>query len=81
MWIVILVGVLLILQVLRGYSTTSQEIAFSEFLNRVDDGQVSRVLIKGDEIFVRTTGAAEESATAPRYDLHTFSPGYDDLVK
>ena len=81
MWIVILVGVLLILQVLRGYSTTSTEIAFSDFLDRVADGQVSRVLIKGDEIFVRTTGAAEESATAPRYDLHTFSPGYDDLVK
>jgi cell division protease FtsH len=81
MWIVILVGVLLILQVLRGYSTTSQEIAFSDLLDRVADGQVSRVLIKGDEIFVRTKGAAEESATAPRYDLHTYSPGYDDLIK
>ena len=81
MWIVILVGVLLILQVLRGYSTTSQEIAFSELLDRLSDGQVSRVLIKGDEIFVRSRGAAEESATAPRYDLHTYNPGYDDLIK
>ena len=80
MWVVILVGVLLILQVLRGYSTTSREIAFSEFLDRVADGQVSRVLIKGEEIFVRSTGAAEESATAPRYDLHTYNPGYDDLI-
>ncbi len=80
MWVVILVGVLLILQVLRGYSTTSREIAFSEFLDRVADGEVSRVLIKGEEIFVRSTGAAEESATAPRYDLHTYNPGYDDLI-
>ena len=80
MWVVILVGVLLILQVLRGYSTTSREIAFSEFLDRVADGQVSRVLIKGEEIFLRSTDAAEESATAPRYDLHTFNPGYDDLI-
>jgi cell division protease FtsH len=81
MWIVILVGVLLILQVLRGYSTTSQEIAFSELLDRVADGKVSRVLIKGEEIFVRSTGAVEESPTAPRYDLHTYNPGYDDLIK
>ncbi|HSO23477.1 MAG TPA: ATP-dependent zinc metalloprotease FtsH [Chondromyces sp.] len=80
MWVVILVGVLLILQVLRGYSTTSREIAFSEFLDRVAGGEVSRVLIKGEEIFVRSTGAAEESATAPRYDLHTYNPGYDDLI-
>ena len=46
MWIVILVGVLLILQVLRGYNTTSREIPFSEFLDRVADGQIERVLIK-----------------------------------
>jgi cell division protease FtsH len=81
MWIVILIGVLLILQVLRGYSTTSREIAFSEFLDRVADRQVARVLIKGEEIFIRSTGAADESATAPRYDLHTYNPGYDDLIK
>jgi cell division protease FtsH len=81
MWIVILIGVLLILQVLRGYSTTSREIAFSEFLDRVADRQVARVLIKGEEIFIRSTGADDESATAPRYDLHTYNPGYDDLIK
>ncbi len=81
MWLVILIGVLLILQVLRGYSSTSREIPFSEFLDRVAGGDVSRVLIKGEEIFVRSTDAGEESATAPRYDLHTYNPGYDDLIK
>jgi cell division protease FtsH len=80
MWVVILVGVLLILQVLRGYSTTSREISFSEFLDRVADRKVSRVLIKGEEIFIRSTDAIEESATAPRYDLHTYNPGYDELI-
>jgi cell division protease FtsH len=80
MWIVILVGVLLILQVLRGYGATSQEIAFSEFLDRADDGQIERVLIKGDEIFISSSSADEDGTTGPRYDLHTYNPGYDDLI-
>ncbi len=80
MWVVILVGVLLILQVLRGYNSTSREIAFSEFLDRVGGGDVQRVLIKGEEIFIRTDRAAEETAAAPRYDLKTYNPGYDELI-
>jgi cell division protease FtsH len=80
MWIVILIGVLLILQVLRGYNTTSREISFSELLDRVGDGQIERVLIKGDEIFIRSTDAADDSAASPRYDLYTYNPGYDDLI-
>ncbi len=80
MWIVILVGVLLILQVLRGYNTTSRDISFSEFLDRVADDEVQRVLIKGDEIFIRSNAALEESAASPRYDLQTYNPGYDDLI-
>jgi len=81
MWVVILVGVLLILQVLRGYNTTSREIAFSEFLDRVGDGQIERVLIKGEEIFIRSDEAVDDAAAGPRYDLSTYDPGYDDLVK
>ena len=77
MWVVILVGVLLILQVLRGYDTTSREISFSELLDRVADGQIERVLIKGDEIFIRSTEALDESTTSPRYDLYTYNPVYD----
>ncbi len=81
MWIVILVGVLLILQVLRGYSATSREIAFSEFLDRADDGQIEMVLIKGDEIFIASSAAGDGTAASPRYDLHTYNPGYDDLIQ
>ena len=82
MWIVILVGVLLILQVLRGYTDTSREIPFSEFLDRVSDGEVSQVLIKDGEIHIRTAGIEEAPGTGPqpRYDLFTYNPGYDDLV-
>ncbi len=81
MWIVILVGVLLILQALRGYSATSQEIAFSEFLDRADDGQIEMVLIKGDEIFIGSSAGGDGTAAGPRYDLHTVNPGYDDLIQ
>ena len=81
MWIVILVGVLLILQVLRSYSSTSQEIPFSEFLDRVAADKVSRVLIKGDEVFIRDKGAEEGSGPTPRYDAFSYDPGYPDLIK
>jgi cell division protease FtsH len=80
MWVVILVGVLLILQVLRGYNTSSREISFSEFLDRVGEGDIQRVLIKGEEIYVRSDQALEETAAAPRYDLKTYNPKYDGLI-
>jgi cell division protease FtsH len=80
MWLVILVGVLLIFSVLRNYSTTSKEVAFSEFLDSVAAGQVDRVLIKGEEIHIHSTGV-EDTGPAPRYDRFTYNPGYDDLIK
>jgi cell division protease FtsH len=79
MWLVILVGVMLIFSVLRGYSTTSREIAFSEFLDSVAAGNVDRVLIKGDEIHMRAVGS-EDIGPKPRYDRFTYNPGYDDLI-
>jgi len=80
MWAVILVGVLLILQVLRGVTDTSQEIAFSDFLDRVATGEISEVLIKGEEILI-STQADETDPTMPRYDHFTHDPGYDDLIE
>ncbi len=80
MWAVILVGALLILQVLRGVSDTSQEIAFSDFLDRVAGGEVSQVLVKGEEIFISTTAEVTDP-TKPRYDHFTYDPGYEDLIK
>jgi cell division protease FtsH len=79
MWLVILVGVLLMFSVLRGYSSTSREIAFSDFLDKVGQGEVSKVLIKGEEIHIKTAGS-EDSGPAPRYDHYTYNPKYDDLI-
>jgi ATP-dependent Zn protease len=67
MWVVILVGVLLILQVLRGVSETSKEVPFSDFLDQVAAGEVDRVLIKGEEIHIRTSKAEEGPVGAPRH--------------
>ena len=80
MWAVIIVGVMLILQVLRGYSTTSREIPFSEFLDRVAADEVQQVLIKREQIHIQTGMAREEDGPQPRYDHFTYNPGYDDLV-
>jgi ATP-dependent Zn protease len=70
MWLVILVGVLLMFSVLRGYSSTSREIAFSDFLDRVAQGQVSKVLIKGAEIHIKP----QRDSGPPRYDHFTTNP-------
>ncbi len=80
MWVVILVAMLLVWQVLHGYSSASQEIPFSEFLDRVAAGQVEAVLIKQGEIYIRTSGGAKEGVQ-PRYDLYTYNPDYPDLIK
>ena len=81
MWAVIIVGVLLILQVLKGYSSPSREIPFSDFLDSVADGKVQQVLIKAEQIHIQTDMVRDEAGPRPRYDLFTYNPGYDDLIK
>jgi cell division protease FtsH len=81
MWAVIIVGVMLILQVLRGYSDASREVPFSDFLDQIEAGDVQQVLIKGDEIHIQSAGVGgDESGPRPRYDRYTYNPGYDDLI-
>jgi len=81
MWIVILVGILLVWQMLQGYSSSSQEVPFSQFLDQVASGKVRGVLIKGETIHIRTRDSEDSSVTAPRYDQYTYDPGYPELVK
>ena len=80
MWLVILVAASLIVSVLRGYSSTAREVMFSEFLDAVGQGQVQQVLIKSEEIHIRTTSAESEEGR-PRYDAFTYDPGFPDLIK
>ncbi len=80
LWVVILVVVALLAQVVKNASSTSQEIPFSEFLDRVAAGDVGQVLIKDQQIHIRSTGVDEGDPARPRYDLFTYNPGYDDLI-
>jgi len=80
LWVVILVVVALLAQVVKNASSTSQEIPFSEFLDRVAAGDVSQVLIKDQQIHIRSAGVDEGDPARPRYDLFTYNPGFDDLI-
>ncbi len=77
--------VLVLVVVLWNWVTTTraatQEIPFSEFLDRVEKGQVSEVLIRGEEILGRSPQAPPRPFGQRPYEFITYSPGYPDLVK
>ena len=81
MWLVILVAASLIVSVLRGYSSSAREVMFSEFLDAVAQGQVSQVLIKAEEIHIRTSSAESEEGRPPATTPSPTTPGYPDLIK
>jgi cell division protease FtsH len=78
--------VIVLVVVLWNWITTTraglQEIPFSEFLDRVDKNQVSEVLIRSDEILIRSTESPKQKPLGARnYDFVTYSPGYTNLVE
>lgn len=77
--------VLVLVVVLWNWVTTTraatQEIPFSEFLDRVEKGQVSEVLIRGEEILGRSQQTVPRAFGQRPYEFVTYSPGYPDLVK
>ncbi len=85
LFVVIIVTVVVLWNWITTTRAGTQEIAFSDFLNRVEKNEVSEVLIRGDEIYGRSTKARETPksgfvGTKP-FDFMTYSPGYDGLVK
>jgi len=77
--------VLALVVVLWNWVTTTraatQEIPFSEFLDRVEKGEVSEVLIRGEEVLGRKAQAPARPFGQRPYDFVTYSPGFPDLVK
>jgi cell division protease FtsH len=77
--------VLAVVVVLWNWVTTTraatQEIAFSEFLDRVEKGEVVEVLIRGEEVLGRSQAASPRPFGPRPYDFVTYSPGFPDLVK
>ena len=81
LFVVILVSVVLLWNWITTTRAGTQEIPFSEFLDRVEKGEIAEVLIRGEEILARATKAEPaKTLTTQRFDYVTYSPGYDDLV-
>ncbi|HUK12752.1 MAG TPA: ATP-dependent zinc metalloprotease FtsH [Thermoanaerobaculaceae bacterium] len=81
LFVVIIVSVVLLWNWITTTRAATKEIAFSEFLDRVEKNQVTEVLIRGEEVFGRTpeSSAARTPGTRP-FDFVTYSPSYDKLV-
>jgi cell division protease FtsH len=80
--IVILVSVVLLWNWITTTGAGTKEIAFSEFLDRVDKNEVAEVRIHGEEIRGRSkTAPPPRTLGASPFDFVTYSPKYDDLVK
>ncbi|HEX7418374.1 MAG TPA: ATP-dependent metallopeptidase FtsH/Yme1/Tma family protein, partial [Thermoanaerobaculia bacterium] len=50
LWVVIIVLVFLLWSLFQTTKNGSEQIAFSQFLDKVNQGQVEKVLIRGDSI-------------------------------
>ena len=80
LWVVIIVLVFLLWSLFDTTKGASEQIAFSAFLDRVNRGEVSKVLIRGTEIRGETTATAQGG----RREFHLNAPGnypamYDQL--
>ena len=81
LFVVILVSVVLLWNWITTTRAGTQEIPFSELLDRVEKGEIAEVLIRGEEILARATKVEPaKTLTTQRFDYVTYSPGYDDLV-
>lgn len=70
-WIAIMFGAIMLFDILGGAQRSSQNIAFSEFLNKVDAGQVTEITIQGESIRGKTNDGKQ---------FFTLSPNYPNLV-
>ncbi len=70
-WMLILVVVVTIFELLQGTVNTGKEVAFSEFMTQVEQGDVQEVTIRGPYI---------EGKRADKSMVNTYAPNYPDLV-
>jgi cell division protease FtsH len=83
LFVVIIVTVVVLWNWITTTRAGTQEIAFSDFLDKVDKNEVTAVLIRGDEIFLRTSQAKPQpkSFGAHSWEFMTYSPpNFDGLV-
>jgi cell division protease FtsH len=76
LWVVIIVLVFLLWSLFQTTKGTSEPIPFSAFLDRVNQGQVEKVVIRGDEI----RGELKPNAPGGKHEFHTTAPtNYPDM--
>ena len=76
LWVVIIVLVFLLWSLFQTSKATTENIRFSDFLKRVDQGQVTQVLIRGNEI----RGELNAAGTGRKEFRTVMPPNYDGLV-
>ncbi|MGQ9496635.1 MAG: ATP-dependent zinc metalloprotease FtsH [Thermoanaerobaculaceae bacterium] len=79
-FLVVLALVVLLWNWVTSTRAATQEIPFSEFLDRVEKGHVTEVLIRGEEIYGRGGEVPPRPFSQRPYQFVTYSPGYPELV-
>ncbi len=78
LWAVIFVAIIALYQLVNTPSTSVAEIPYSEFLERVEDGDVKKVEFKGEEIKGEFTNAIEGQKDG---SFKTIGPANEELIK
>ena len=80
--VVIVVSVVLLWNWITTTRAGTQELAFSEFLDKVGKGEVVEVLIRGEEIYGRSNAAPPPKPLGGKpYDFVTYAPPNYDYVE
>jgi len=70
LWVVIIVLVFLLWSLFQTTKGTSEQIPFSVFLDRANQGSIDKVTIRGDDI----RGETKSTAAGGRHEFHTNAP-------
>ncbi len=82
-WVVLLILVMALFQLFSGNQTTmsSRSLSYSDFLERVDAGQVSSVTLDGERLIVRGTDSNTYVAIKPQGEVVTENLTRDLIAK
>ncbi|MFN6924570.1 MAG: ATP-dependent zinc metalloprotease FtsH [Tabrizicola sp.] len=82
-WVVLLILVMALFQLFSGNTTTmsSRSLSYSEFINRVEDGQVSSVVLDGERVVVRAKDGNTYVTIRPQGEILTDTLTRDLIAK
>ncbi|WP_135448852.1 ATP-dependent zinc metalloprotease FtsH [Tabrizicola caldifontis] len=82
-WVVLLILVMALFQLFSGNTATmsSRSLSYSEFINRVEDGQVSSVVLDGERVVVRAKDGNTYVTIRPQGEILTDTLTRDLIAK